>query len=197
MEVSLEDIMVADVCGLSRHLVIFSGRKYETLPSHINAVSPLYEDIVARMQDSASPLSKYALAVTDASHPATTPPKTEWDGNANRFDKPDRNAEEESYGAVVYPDRKQVPFPITQETVNARLLDGFLQGLPPQEVSDQVKKVDLASRRSPDIDVFVCVSSAIAEHVYKSPAELYFVVYRPTVQETAAAAMSAAHSMTL
>jgi hypothetical protein len=152
--------------GSCRHLVIFSGRKYETLPSHINAVSPLYEDIVARMQDTASPLSKYALAVTDASHPSTVPPKKQWDGNANRFDKPDHNAEEESYGAVVYPDRKEVPFPLTQETVNKRLLDGFLQGLPSQEISDEVNKVALASKRSPDIDVFVCVSPAMSKQLH-------------------------------
>lgn len=115
------------------------------------------------MQDAESPLSKYALAVTDATHSATSPPEKQWNGHANRFDKPDRTsleAEEESYGAVVYPDRKSVPFSITQETVNMRMLDGFLHGLSPRNIADSVDekiRLELSAQRSPEIDVFVCV----------------------------------------
>lgn len=113
------------------------------------------------MQDADSPLSKYALAVTDSSHPCTSPPEKEWNGQANRFDEPERNSEEhESYGAVVYPDRIPLPFPITQDTVQARMLDGFLHGLPSRtilEELDESTKAELVTRKSPDIDVFVCV----------------------------------------
>jgi hypothetical protein len=121
-----------------RHLVLFTGRRYETIPSHINVVSPLYEDIVARMQDAKSPLSKYALAVTDSKHTHTKPAFKEWNGQANQFDKPDRSndAEEEAYGAVVYPDRQSLPFPITEESIRSRKLDDYLNTLPPFEVAE-------------------------------------------------------------
>lgn len=113
------------------------------------------------MQDPESPLSKYALAVTDAAHPATSPPEKQWDGHASRFDKPSTD-EQESYGAVVYPDRKEVPFAITRDTVHMRMLDGFLHGLPAGDILESVNeqtKVAMASRKSPEIDVFVCVST--------------------------------------
>lgn len=116
------------------------------------------------MQDADSPLSKYALAVTDSSHPYTSPPEKEWNGQANRFDEPDRNSEEhESYGAVVYPDRIPLPFPITQETVNTRMLDGFLHGLPSRTILEELHestKMELVTRKSPEIDVFVCVCTS-------------------------------------
>lgn len=167
---------ITDLCMLilthwsrPRHLVLFSGRKYDTLPSHINTVSPLYEQIVARMQDAESPLSEYALAVTDSSHAKTSPPKKQWDGQANRFDKPESSsdAEEEAYGAVVYPDRKSPPFPITIDNVKSGKLDRFLGELPAKKIIEKLEDVDklrlakeMSSPSVPEIDVFVCVSHA-------------------------------------
>ncbi|KAK9899800.1 hypothetical protein P389DRAFT_4199 [Cystobasidium minutum MCA 4210] len=160
-----KDTLQGSVSPHARHLVIFSGRKYDTLPSHINTTSRLYEQIVERMQDAESPLSKMALAVTDASHPCTSPPEKKWNGKANRFDEPERgpDAEDESYGAVVYPDRVSLPFPITQESVENRILEGFLHGLPSRSIAEKIEDkttTELVTRTSPEIDVYVCTHGA-------------------------------------
>lgn len=155
------------------------------------------------MQDVESPLSKYALAVTDASHPATSPPEKQWDGQADSLDKPDRSsleAEEESYGAVVYPDRKAVPFSITQETVNMRMLDGFLHGLPPQDILESMSEsmgLDVTSQRVPETDVFVCVSRKVrpAQSFQNKPDTV--TCFRPMAQETVVVATLETLSMTL
>lgn len=148
-----------------RHIVLFTGRNYDTIPSHINAVSPLYEQLVAKMQDAASPLNSYALAVTDATHRHTqVSEEDQWDVNANRFDKPayDTSAKE-AYGAVVYPDRREVPFPITDEAIRSNSLDKFLSSLDDNVGEGQAAEFSEESHvdKADDIDVFVCVSIAI------------------------------------
>lgn len=183
---------------VDRHLVIFSGRKYDTLPSHINTTSRLYEQIVERMQDAESPLSKMALAVTDASHPCTSPPEKKWNGKANRFDEPERgpDAEDESYGAVVYPDRVSLPFPITQESVENRILEGFLHGLPSRSIAEKIEDkttTELVTRTSPEIDVYVCVSKCISRHRRKAEQSLIRTAHRHTVLETVDAAILDQH----
>lgn len=144
-----------------RHLVLFTGRPYDTLPSHIDAVSPLYKAITDRLKDATSPLATYALAVTDSSHPLTSKTITPWEKNANRFDiKP--LTQDEAYGAVIYPDRISVPFALTRDGVTDQQLDEFCKTLPPAGILESGDADSLQPRDNNSIDVFVCVSPANA-----------------------------------
>lgn len=141
-----------------RQLVLFTGRKYETIPSHINTVSPLYRAICDLFKDEKSSLKDYAIAVTDSSHPLTrAQPERQWSAETNRFDvqtdDTDGKKEQEEYGAVIYPDNIEVPFSLSLESMAE--LEQFCAALP-------VKALDTPDDRPngharDHIDVFVCV----------------------------------------
>lgn len=116
------------------------------------------------MQDASSPLQGFALAVTDSSHPLTREHELAWQGDKNRFEGPSNGIEEqEGYGAVIYPDRVEVPFEISGATVSNRQFESFLQTLPKSEISEATEPQDLVQqgdyKANDDIDIFVCVSS--------------------------------------
>lgn len=136
--------------------MLFTGRPYDTLPSHIDAVSPLYKAILERAKAATNPLSSYALAVTDSSHPSTSKPSTTWHQNANRFDQP--TPDQEAYGAVIYPDRISLPFAVTQASIASGKLEDFHSSLQKSLINEDLDVLGTA-KAVKEIDVFVCVST--------------------------------------
>jgi hypothetical protein len=110
------------------------------------------------MKDPESPLSRYALAVTDSSASRTEKSVLAWQQEANRFDAPAQPERgDEAYGGVIYPDRVEIPFALTDDAVAAKQLDDFCSTLCSPEKA-QTTRLD-APRFAADgaIDVFVCV----------------------------------------
>lgn len=138
--------------------MLFTGRSFDTIPSHIDTVSPLYRRIVARMKDPESPLSRYALAVTDSSALKTEKSALAWQQEANRFDLPDRSERgDEAYGGVIYPDGVEIPFALTEDAVATKQLDNFCGTL---SSPAGLHNPGLGAPRfaaNGEIDVFVCV----------------------------------------
>ena len=110
------------------------------------------------MKDPESPLSRYSLAVTDSSASRTQKSALAWQQEANRFDPPAQSERgDEAYGGVIYPDRVEIPFALTDDAVAAKQLDEFCRTLAPPKGAHIA---DLAAPRfaaDGEIDVFVCV----------------------------------------
>lgn len=113
------------------------------------------------MKIATSPLSSYALAVTDSTHPLTGKNLTPWDKDANRFD-PKTSVPDEEYGAVVYPDRISLPFALTEERIANEQLETFCKSLPAAGIAENEASVDRRSSTTQNIDVFICVREAVS-----------------------------------
>ena len=113
------------------------------------------------MKIATSPLSSYALAVTDSTHPLTGKNLTPWDKDANRFD-PKTSVPDEEYGAVVYPDRISLPFALTEESIANEQLDQFCSSLPVAGVAEKEVVFDRHPSNTQNLDVFVCVRDAVS-----------------------------------
>ncbi|KAL7009310.1 hypothetical protein EMMF5_000940 [Cystobasidiomycetes sp. EMM_F5] len=141
------------------HLVLFTGRKYDSIPSHVDSVSPIYRQLAERIKDPNSPLRSYALALTDSSAKHTTPATQQWNPATIRFEKPSTkgDSQREQYGIVIYPDRLQVPFEVTEESISTGQLEDFCHTIPPRQISNSTKdKTEQAETLRQDLDIFVC-----------------------------------------
>ena len=140
--------------------MLFTGRQYDTLPSHIESASPVYKAISTRISDRNSSLNGYALAVTDSLHEFTKTPRVPWNGDVSRFDEPPAEHEAEEYGAVVYPDRLEVPFGVSSESLESGQLERFCASLPQCSISsndaESQLKMSAGSVANANIDLFVC-----------------------------------------
>ena len=146
--------------GLYRHLVLFTGRPYNTLPSHIESVSPLYKAILKQGTE----LQDYALAITDSTHISTQGTQISWRGDTSRFEKPSEDQNAEAYGAVIYPDRIEVPFAITMATVANGKLREFCKSLSVAPIRDNFQESmfipEVSPVKSHDVDIFICTHGA-------------------------------------
>lgn len=113
------------------------------------------------MKVATSPLSSYALAVTDSTHPLTGKNLTPWDKDANRF-SPKPAKQDELYGAIVYPDRISLPFALTEKSIANEQLEAFCKSLPAAGMAENEASVDRRPSTTQNIDVFVCVREAVS-----------------------------------
>lgn len=137
--------------------MLFTGRKFDTIPSHIDTVSPLYREIIERAKTEKA-YEGYLLGVTDATHSLTAPSKIAWQAEVNRFDAPSEQNQQEAYGAVVYPDRIAVPFALSLENLKSGRLEEWCTTLSERRIDDSSASGRLDTSKPEAIDVFVCVS---------------------------------------
>ncbi|GAA97591.1 uncharacterized protein L969DRAFT_94733 [Mixia osmundae IAM 14324] len=160
---------------MKRHLILFTGRDDSTWPSHIDKVSPLYRSlnrltsVPAMSRSGTISVNISSTKLSGLTRSAGKP----WDPTVSKVDKEvsEDQAGTEEYGAVIYPEMLEVPFPLSMATLSD--FQAFYESLVLPEARDVDKKhIFVCTHNNRDCRCGVIGSqlfTALARYIRRTP----------------------------